>query len=349
MSREIRRFDVYFKDPNACYKAGDVVAGSVQLDLGQELKLKGIRLALHGIARVHWDESRAYTKGSASKLSHKNMDVYLDEQMIILRKSDGSGLAAGRYDWPFTIRLPPYLPASFEGQHGRVMYWAKALIERPWKGDSDVSKPFTVAGSLDLNTENDAKKPIDGYGEAMAGFSCCKSGPITGHLALSKRGFVCGENLPFEVQLQNSSSKKLSAVRVTLSQQVTFRADKRVRKTVTLLKGMTRGDVSPGENITWEDEIKNIPPVPPTRLGGGCKNIEVKYMVTLVATPSGPGKALEVPVEVTIGTVPLRKTESGEPLLTVKAAAKKRESVDLLVAGTKRPSPRPSPRQSLAN
>ena len=42
MSREIINFDISYKDPNAIYKAGDVVAGHVILDLGQELKLRGM-------------------------------------------------------------------------------------------------------------------------------------------------------------------------------------------------------------------------------------------------------------------------------------------------------------------
>ena len=64
-------------------------------------------------------------------------------------------------------------------------------------------------------------------------------------------------------------------------QQVTFRADKQVRRTNTMVKGVTRGDVPPGEEVTWEEELKNIPPVQPTKLGGGCKNIEVKYLLTV--------------------------------------------------------------------
>lgn len=47
------------------------------------------------------------------------------------------------------------------------------------------------------------------------------------------------------------------------------------------------------------------------------------YYLQLVAVPSGPGKALEVPVELIIGTIPLRKTESSEPKLTVKAAVRR--------------------------
>ena len=48
-----------------------------------------------------------------------------------------------------------------------------------------------------------------------------------------------------------------------------------------MLKVMTKGDVKAGENITWEDELKSIPAVPPTKLGGGCKTIEVKYLLTV--------------------------------------------------------------------
>ena len=67
----------------------------------------------------------------------------------------------------------------------------------------------------------------------------------------------------------------------------------------------------------------------------------------LVAIPSGPGKSLEVPVEVIIGTIPLRKVEQGTPQLTVKAAIaqiKEGETLDpsKLVKG-QRVSPRPSP------
>ena len=42
-----------------------------------------------------------------------------------------------------------------------------------------------------------------------------------------------------------------------------------------------------------------------------------------MATQSGPGRDVELPVEVIVGTVPLRKQEHGTPMLTVKAAARR--------------------------
>ena len=61
-----------------------------------------------------------------------------------------------------------------------------------------------------------------------------------------------------------------------------FRADKQSRKWNNQLKGLGReGEVRPGESIAWTDEIKNIPPVPASRLGAGCNNIDVKYLLTV--------------------------------------------------------------------
>lgn len=343
MSREIRRFDIQFKDPMASFKPGDVLAGSVHLELSQELKMRGVKLFLQGISRVALKEERSYTKGSSTNVLRKNVDVYLDEPIMVCPGVEGNTMKAGRYDWPFNLRLPPFLPSSFEGQYGRVQYWAKAVIDRPWKGDTDFTRNFTVLGQLDLNTEEDARKPIEGIADTVAGQLCFRSGPITGQIVLPQRGYVSGQCIPFTVRVQNKSKRPIRNVRVTLTQVAMFKAEGQTKKQTVLLKGLTWRDITAGENISWEDELKNIPAVPPSRLGAGCKGIDVKYLVSLVAN-TGSGKGLEVPVEVIIGTVPLRKTEAGTPKLTVKAAAKKNlDATELKGEAKPRASPRPSP------
>ena len=69
----------------------------------------------------------------------------------------GDTLPPGKHSWPFLVRLPAFLPSSYDGQWGRVQYTAKAVLERPWKGDIQLTKNFLVLGLLDLNTEPDAK------------------------------------------------------------------------------------------------------------------------------------------------------------------------------------------------
>jgi len=41
MCREIQRLEIAFKEPMATFKAGDLLAGTVQMDIVQEFKLKG--------------------------------------------------------------------------------------------------------------------------------------------------------------------------------------------------------------------------------------------------------------------------------------------------------------------
>jgi len=49
-----------------------------------------------------------------------------------------------------------------------------------------------------------------------------------------------------------------------------------------ILKAVSRPEeIKPGKTVSWNDEIKDLPPVQPTRLGGGCKLIELKYLLTV--------------------------------------------------------------------
>lgn len=70
--------------------------------------------------------------------------------------SDKIKLAAGRTTFPFCFGLPPNLPSSFEGAHGYVRYFVKAIIDKPWKFDYTFKRPFTVIGILDLNADANA-------------------------------------------------------------------------------------------------------------------------------------------------------------------------------------------------
>jgi len=67
-----------------------------------------------------------------------------------------------------------------------------------------------------------------------------------------------------------------------VAQHAAFHADKQVRRTTVILKVVSRPDeVKPGKTVTWTDEIRDLPPVQPSRLGGGCKLIELKYLLTV--------------------------------------------------------------------
>lgn len=61
-------------------------------------------------------------------------------------------LPGGEHSFPFEVRLPEdNLPTTFEGKHGHVKYWLKAILDRPWKDEIKIVEPFTVTERIDVN------------------------------------------------------------------------------------------------------------------------------------------------------------------------------------------------------
>ena len=68
-------------------------------------------------------------------------------------KSSSMVLPVGVYEYPFSVQLPPVLPASQESGMGNVRYSVEATIDRPWKFNHNVKEAFTIPAGLDLNLE----------------------------------------------------------------------------------------------------------------------------------------------------------------------------------------------------
>lgn len=62
-----------------------------------------------------------------------------------------------------------------------------------------------------------AQKPTENISEAVVGTGCCRVGPITGHMMLTRRGFSIGQNIPFTANIDNRSTRTFN-VRIVLSQ-----------------------------------------------------------------------------------------------------------------------------------
>ncbi|XP_046560887.1 LOW QUALITY PROTEIN: arrestin domain-containing protein 3-like [Haliotis rubra] len=118
---------------------------------------------------------------------------------------------------------------------------------------------------------------------------CCKSGPISSRFQIDRRGYVPGESIPIKAEVTNHSNRK-----------------KMTRSYASRLE-ISHGEILPGDSDVWNGDLLRVPPVPPSELQG-CRIIEINYFVQFCVSPAGPAFKLEIPLGVTIGSIPLRAT-----------------------------------------
>lgn len=78
------------------------------------------------------------------------------------KQIDDEGLLhAGSHYFPFEFKLPPHLPSSFKGKHGRLRYFVRLSVYShgifsQGTPQTERTSKFAVLGALDLTKEPDA-------------------------------------------------------------------------------------------------------------------------------------------------------------------------------------------------
>ncbi|XP_071102891.1 arrestin domain-containing protein 3-like [Haliotis cracherodii] len=308
-------FTITLNNPQGVYSPGQCLQGHLTLELNEDMKMRGIQLQLHGGARVKWSESCPKGVGKARRTVTKHYvakDTYFNNELVLFGKATGGDgdtptLPAGRYTYPFQYQLPPNLPSSFEGTVGRVRYWLKGTILKPWKFDDTTKRAFTVVNLLDLNAEPEAMQGLRGEVQETLCCLCCTSGPISCRFQIDRCGFVPGESIPIKAEIINRSNRKMKRSFAELYMVVTYHAPKKSRTNTKKLGEISHGEILPGESDIWTGDLLPIPPVPPSKLNG-CSIIVIDYYVKFCVEPAGPALKLEIPLKVLIGSIPLKST-----------------------------------------
>lgn len=308
---KLRSFYVELLDPQQVYFAGQTINGRLVVELDAEMKMREIRLKFKGLAYVHWTEQHSTGSGKNRRTTTRHYSAtenYFDQTVPVYGRGLGMGddnrLPPGQHVYPFTFTLPPNLPSSFEGGIGYVRYTIKGTIDKPWKFDHNTKRPFTVIALLDLNTQPNAACGTQNQQNKFLCCLCCKSGPITGTLSLNRCGYVPGEAIYFNAEIQNMTSR-VCGCQVKLSMTTIFHATTKSRSSTNEVAKVLHQDVQPGETETWTGDRLMIPPLPPSFLVG-CSIIDINYYLELIVDPSGPAIDLHVPLLIIIGTIPLR-------------------------------------------
>lgn len=308
---KLQNFAIEFEAQNGVCFAGQSVIGAVCVQLSDSTKLTGLRLKLNGRAKVHWTESSGSSKNRSTK-TYRAEEIYIKEEVYLYGSSGGesSQLTAGTHRYPFTFSLPATLPSSFEGVHGSVRYTAEASMERPWKFDHTTRSAFTVISLVDLNLEpQQFKEPCELTSDKEVSCCCWKGGSVSAAVTLNKRCYVPGETIFFNARVNNSSTDDVTATRATLKQHTEFRARHLSWKSRWRSESLAKADGPPviprGTSTTWNNVAMFVPATVPSRLAG-CGIINVNYVLELKL--DAKCTKFLMPVEILIGTVPLRQT-----------------------------------------
>ena len=336
---KIAAFTISLFGDNPAYAAGSNIEGKVILELNEPKKVQGICITLSGIAYVDWREDRPESGHGAHDHHHHrhhhhhghsqmNTIHYHDSQAIfndIVLQLWGNGrdaqeIAAGKYEFPFKFQLPSdlVLPTSFESGmlharlqrnargHGYIRYFLAASMSRPWKFNHVAKRAITVVETIDTNLPH-LKQSLSSSNEKTICCLCCASGPIS-LSAMTDRGAYCpGESIAISTEVENHSSRRITAVQASLKQEIAFFARGNYMHRTKLIQRIKGQGVEPGGTSNWSNELLPIPATVPS-IGTSCRVLNVSYF--LIVTLDIPGAIdLHVALPITIGSVPFRGTQ----------------------------------------
>ncbi|XP_037078681.1 arrestin domain-containing protein 3-like [Pollicipes pollicipes] len=175
---------------------------------------------------------------------------------------------------------PSPLPPAFSGRHGFVRYTVSAVLRRqqPLPQLSRVAA-FSVVPELDVNLASDVLRPRRSHSSRhLCGF-CCRTGPLTVSVEVSRRGFAPGQVIPVSAEAMNISGRTMASTSLSLLQLVTYSSSGSSSSRLLdrrLVSRDERGPLPPGEAETFARLQFLVPPLPPTF---ACRLLDVRYAV----------------------------------------------------------------------
>lgn len=218
-------------------------------------------------------------------------------------------MPAGLHVYNFSCVLPPYLPSSYEGDHGRIRYTASAVLVRPWRFNQSCKVAFTVLRPFDPAWFPELRNPIKL--EQIKTFCCwpCRSKPLVITVGTPMKGYAPGQIVDIVVTLNNHSSVSVSGVVCKLKRTVNYisqtpsKKTREVTKTIAAVRSETDDN-----NATRCLQKLEIPCVVPTT---SCSILTINYelFVTIEVDCCHVNPKFQIPI--IIGTKPVTNINYG--------------------------------------
>eukprot|EP01111_Echinosteliopsis_oligospora_P011910 TRINITY_DN4028_c0_g1_i1.p1 TRINITY_DN4028_c0_g1~~TRINITY_DN4028_c0_g1_i1.p1 ORF type:complete len:392 (-),score=85.40 TRINITY_DN4028_c0_g1_i1:57-1232(-) len=204
--------------PDCVYYGGDVVCGVAELKVEGTLKSRGVRLLFAGYEYTNWS-----TGAGKHRRTHSETHVFLKHRWDFagtarhLRKEKDAQvdiLETGVYRWPFSVVLPPNVPASCALTHGFICYKVTVYVDIPMAIDLKKSVGIAVGGELfTRGFYTIPSLPLSLSDHKTFLFA---SGDLAMTATVPRQNWFAEEVIPIHLSVKNDSTKEVETIKVQL-------------------------------------------------------------------------------------------------------------------------------------
>ncbi|KAJ3087655.1 hypothetical protein HDU96_004406, partial [Phlyctochytrium bullatum] len=147
--KKIAQFVVGFDNNRTIFMPGQRVEGHVSLSLNEPIVVRILRLRFAGTVMTR-------TSKNENSISAATTTTVIFKELSTVLGAPGEDeriqLEAGEHVYPFTFRVPlSNLPASFDGNFGRIRYEVTAILARPQSNLKTASAYLTIPSTTNAS------------------------------------------------------------------------------------------------------------------------------------------------------------------------------------------------------
>lgn len=178
-----------------------------------------------------------------------------------------------------------------------------------WGFDEKHNECFYVGPRFDLNEHRYLQAPEDDAESDTFGCCCWESEPLKIVTKLPRKGFVPGELMKFQVELNNDSDVDIETMEVKLKEKITFFSHSPSHKSRTSERELWRHDFHQDRALVAKMQKKvfdvecRLDRSKEFKVFNNCSIILVQYLIKVNAIPGGCHSRLSNLTEITIGTI----------------------------------------------
>ncbi|VTJ54150.1 Hypothetical predicted protein [Marmota monax] len=242
----VQLFEIRLSHGRVVYSPGEPLTGTVRVRLGAQLPFRAIRVTCLGSCGV---SNKANDTGWVVEESYFNSSLSLADKATA--------------------------PTSFEGPFGRIVHQVRATIDTArFSKDHKCSLVFYILSPLNLNSIPDIEQPNVASATKKFSYKLVKTGSVVLTASTDLRGYVVGQVLRLQAEIENQSGKDTSPVVASLLQKVSYKAKRWIYDVRTIAEVEGAG-VKAWRRAQWQEQIL-VPALPQSALPG-CSLIHIDY------------------------------------------------------------------------